>query len=156
MTTRPATRYTDEATAFTFGVPRVLRGIALVVVCATLGMTAAPARANESGRLSREATGGWKKCEGNPIIAPGRDQWDHDACYKPYAIYDGTKWLLWYNGRRGSLEQIGVAFHEGLDLKWRRLRGAGQARQPIAHLTGSPAGAGAIRLLPDSRVLSSP
>ncbi len=52
----------------------------------------------------------------NPIIFPGKDQWDHDACYKPYAIFDGKKWLLWYNGRHGGLEQIGVVFHEGEDL----------------------------------------
>ena len=46
----------------------------------------------------------------------GRGHWDQDACYKPYAVFDGTKWLLWYNGRRGSLEQIGLATHEGYDL----------------------------------------
>ena len=40
----------------------------------------------------------------------------HDACYKPYAIFDGTRWLLWYNGRHGSLEQIGVVMREGEDL----------------------------------------
>ncbi len=43
-------------------------------------------------------------------------KWDHDACYKPFAIFDGKKWLLWYNGRHGALEQIGVVFHEGEDL----------------------------------------
>ena len=45
--------------------------------------------------------------------------WNHgtwDAGYKPYAIFDGQKWLLWYNGRHGSLEQIGVVLHEGEDL----------------------------------------
>jgi predicted transcriptional regulator len=44
------------------------------------------------------------------------NQWDHDACYKPYAIFDGQKWLLWYNGRHDALEQIGVVFHPGEDL----------------------------------------
>ena len=24
-----------------------------------------------------------------------------DAVYKPYAIFDGKRWLLWYNGRQG-------------------------------------------------------
>jgi len=28
----------------------------------------------------------------------------------------GNRWLLWYNGRHQSLEQIGVAMHEGSDL----------------------------------------
>jgi len=39
----------------------------------------------------------------------------HDACYKPYAIFDGQKWLLWYNGRHGGLEQIGLVLHPGED-----------------------------------------
>ena len=43
-----------------------------------------------------ETSAGWKKSEGNPVM--------------------GTKWLLWYNGRHGRLEQIGVVLHEGEDL----------------------------------------
>jgi len=65
---------------------------------------------------SRDGIGGWERHPANPVISPGIDQWDHDACYKPYAIFDGHKWLLWYNGRRGSVEQIGLAIHEGEDL----------------------------------------
>ena len=65
---------------------------------------------------SRDGITKWQRHPANPIIAPGREKWDHDACYKPYAIYDGEKWLLWYNGRRGSLEQIGVVLHDGQDL----------------------------------------
>jgi hypothetical protein len=34
----------------------------------------------------------------------------------PFAIFDGKRWLLWYNGRKGELEQIGVATHDGEDL----------------------------------------
>jgi hypothetical protein len=44
------------------------------------------------------------------------DQWDHDAVYKPHAIFDRNQWLLWYNGRRGGVEQIRLAIHEGEDL----------------------------------------
>ena len=59
----------------------------------------------------------WVRHARNPIIpTPPRNSpndWDADACYKPYAIFDGQKWLLWYNGRKGGLEQIGVALHEG-------------------------------------------
>lgn len=58
----------------------------------------------------------WQRHPLNPIIRPGRERWDHDACYKPYAIFDGSRWLLWYNGRHGHLEQIGVVLHDGEDL----------------------------------------
>ena len=58
----------------------------------------------------------WQRLPTNPIIRPGLNQWDHDACYKPYAIFDGAKWLLWYNGRHGGSEQIGLATHDGEDL----------------------------------------
>jgi predicted GH43/DUF377 family glycosyl hydrolase len=65
---------------------------------------------------SRDGITNWQRHPANPIIRPGENQWDHDACYKPYAIFDGQKWLLWYNGRHGGLEQIGVVFHPGEDL----------------------------------------
>jgi len=65
---------------------------------------------------SKDGTNDWQRHPANPIISPGKDQWDHDAVYKPYAIYDGTKWLLWYNGRRGGAEQIGLAIHQGEEL----------------------------------------
>jgi len=44
--------------------------------------------------------------------------WDGDACYKPFAVFDEAtnRWLLWYNGRRGGVEQIGLAVHDGADL----------------------------------------
>ena len=65
---------------------------------------------------SRDGLTQWQRHLANPIVRPGRDQWDHDACYKPYALFDGRQWLLWYNGRRASLEQIGVVLHPGADL----------------------------------------
>jgi predicted GH43/DUF377 family glycosyl hydrolase len=60
----------------------------------------------------------WERFAGNPIIAPTPGGWDADACYKPFAIQEDNRWILWYNGRNGSLEQIGVAFHKGADLKF--------------------------------------
>jgi predicted GH43/DUF377 family glycosyl hydrolase len=69
---------------------------------------------------SRDGISNWERNPANPIIRPDPGGWDHDACYKPYAIFDGAKWLLWYNGRHGSLEQIGVAFHNGQDLGFPR------------------------------------
>ena len=53
---------------------------------------------------------------GQPDHPTRRRQVGPDAVYKPYAIFDGQKWLLWYNGRRGGVEQIGLATHEGEDL----------------------------------------
>ena len=65
---------------------------------------------------SKDGLTHWERHPANPIIRPGLGQWDHDACYKPYAVFDGKKWLLWYNGRHDALEQIGVAIHAGEDL----------------------------------------
>lgn len=65
---------------------------------------------------SRDGLSNWQRHPANPIIRPGKDAWDHDACYKPFALYDGKQWLLWYNGRHNRLEQIGLALHPGRDL----------------------------------------
>ena len=65
---------------------------------------------------SRDGITGWQRHPENPIIAPGRDSWDSDACYKPFVILGKDRWMLWYNGRRGGMEQIGFAFHEGENL----------------------------------------
>jgi predicted GH43/DUF377 family glycosyl hydrolase len=65
---------------------------------------------------SRDGITGWQRHPANPIVRPGAGTWDHDACYKPFAIFDGAQWLLWYNGRHGHLEQIGVVLHAGEDL----------------------------------------
>jgi predicted GH43/DUF377 family glycosyl hydrolase len=68
--------------------------------------------------LARSADGirDWQRHPSNPIVRPGPGRWDEDAVYKPWAVFDGRRWLLWYNGRRGNVEQIGVAFHDGKDL----------------------------------------
>jgi predicted GH43/DUF377 family glycosyl hydrolase len=65
---------------------------------------------------SRDGMANWQRLPANPIVRPGLDRWDHDACYKPYAILDGNRWLLWYNGRHGGFEQIGLVLHNGADL----------------------------------------
>ncbi len=62
---------------------------------------------------SRDGVSGWERHPANPIIRPGKGKWDQDAVYKPFAIFDGKRWLLWYNGRRGGVEQIGLATHDG-------------------------------------------
>jgi predicted GH43/DUF377 family glycosyl hydrolase len=65
---------------------------------------------------SRDGITSWERHPANPIVRPGKGRWDEDAVYKPYAIFDGKRWLLWYNGRRGGVEQIGAAIHDGEDL----------------------------------------
>ena len=67
---------------------------------------------------SKDGITDWQRLAANPIIGPGKDEWDADACYKPFAIYEPEfrRWSLWYNGRRGHIEQIGMAIHEGEDL----------------------------------------
>ena len=60
----------------------------------------------------------WTRLENNPIVSPDPGKWDSDACYKPTVIRDEENkcWKLWYNGRTGGNEYIGMAVHEGLDL----------------------------------------
>jgi len=67
---------------------------------------------------SRDGITNWQRHPANPIIFPTEDAWDGDACYKPFAIFDreSDRWLLWYNGRKGNIEQIGLVIHPGYDL----------------------------------------
>jgi len=67
---------------------------------------------------SRDGITDWQRHPQNPILSPTVGNWDADACYKPFAVWNEVqdKWLLWYNGRRGGLEQIGWVRHDGEDL----------------------------------------
>ncbi len=67
---------------------------------------------------SRDGITHWQRLPDNPIIRTAEKPaaWDAEACYKPFAIFDGQRWLLWYNGRKGNAEQIGLATHAGHDL----------------------------------------
>ena len=78
---------------------------------------------------SRDGLTGWQRCPHNPIVAPTVGAWDAHSCYKPFAVFDGSRnrWLLWYNGRRDHVEQIGLAIHDGKDLGWDEPRGAVEA-----------------------------
>jgi beta-1,2-mannobiose phosphorylase / 1,2-beta-oligomannan phosphorylase len=64
---------------------------------------------------SKDGITNWTRHAGNPIVRPTPGGWDGDACYKPYAVYANERWMLWYNGRKGSLEQIGLVTHTGND-----------------------------------------
>jgi len=67
---------------------------------------------------SRDGITGWQRHPQNPILSPTAGNWDADACYKPFAVWNEAqdKWLLWYNGRNGSPEYVGLATHDGYDL----------------------------------------
>ena len=79
---------------------------------------------------SRDGITRWRRHAANPIIRPGAGKWDADSCYKPFALFDGKRWLLWYNGRKGDVEQIGVAMHDGEDLGFGREKRSGAGVKP--------------------------
>ncbi|MDR3792275.1 MAG: family 43 glycosylhydrolase [Terracidiphilus sp.] len=90
---------------------------------------------------SRDGITNWERYRQNPIVRPPvpndasqflddhlwkrhrwghrfeqEHAWDGDACYRPSVLHERGRWMLWYNGRRGTVEQIGVAIHRGDDL----------------------------------------
>ncbi len=71
--------------------------------------------ANINLARSKDGISGWERHPKNPIIRPSEYGWDKDSDYKPFALLDAKagRWMLWYNGRRGSNERIGLATHEG-------------------------------------------
>ena len=60
----------------------------------------------------------WERSPMNPLVVPSPDAWDADSCYKPTALWNDAenKWMLWYNGRNGRIERIGLAEYYGRDL----------------------------------------
>lgn len=64
---------------------------------------------------SRDGVTKWERLKNNPIVSPTVDGWDADACYKPFTLYDpaAKRWMLWFNGRHGGVEQIGLATRTG-------------------------------------------
>ena len=60
----------------------------------------------------------WKRLAANPLVEPTPGAWDSAAVYKPSVVRDeaNDRWLLWYNGRTGGREYIGLVEHKGLDL----------------------------------------
>ena len=69
--------------------------------------------------FSEDGVTQWKKSSANPIITPTLESWDANACYKPTFLWDEEqkRWMLWYNGRSGNDESIGLAYKEGRNLK---------------------------------------
>ncbi len=62
---------------------------------------------------SPDGVRGWKRFKLNPLVAPDGTGWDGEACYKPSMLYENGVWRVWYNGRTGHLEMVGMAEHEG-------------------------------------------
>jgi len=66
---------------------------------------------------SRDGISNWQKSAANPIVTPERSKeaWNCDAVYKPFVVYDeaNEQWLMWYNGRCGGLERIGMSSLKG-------------------------------------------
>jgi len=61
--------------------------------------------------VSENGIDGWKRCKANPLVEPDGTGFDGEACYKPSALYDEETglWRVWYNGRKGSDEYVGLA-----------------------------------------------
>lgn len=68
--------------------------------------------------ISPDGVTQWKRLKANPLVFPIEGEWDSEATYKPSAMWDEENdcWRLWYNGRSGTREYIGMAVHKGYDL----------------------------------------
>src|SRR5271155_5621072 len=70
---------------------------------------------------SRDGLTNWERSVENPIVAPLPSQsaeqasWNCDAIYKPFVLFAAVtqQWLMWFNGRCGGLERIGMATLSG-------------------------------------------
>jgi beta-1,2-mannobiose phosphorylase / 1,2-beta-oligomannan phosphorylase len=64
---------------------------------------------------SKDGITGWERYVDNPIVDIVQGAWNCDAVYKPFAGWSEEKgeWLVWYNGRCGGLERIGVSILKG-------------------------------------------
>lgn len=51
----------------------------------------------------------WHRPPHNLVLSPSIGSWDSDATYKPSVICKDDKTFLWYNGRKGTEEHIGLA-----------------------------------------------
>lgn len=76
-----------------------------------------PGSAQVGMARSKDGITGWERYENNPIIRKGPG-FDNVAVFKPFVVPDpkNNRWLLYYNGCHGWHEQIGLAFHEGMDF----------------------------------------
>ena len=62
---------------------------------------------------SRDGITKWERSPLNPLVSPTEGGWDGDACYKPSVLFEDGVWRLWYNGRCGKPEYVGMAEFDG-------------------------------------------
>ncbi|MBR2021682.1 MAG: hypothetical protein IJ939_04525 [Clostridia bacterium] len=62
---------------------------------------------------SRNGITEWQRSPLNPLVSPTKGGWDGDACYKPSVLFENGVWRLWYNGRCGKPEYVGMAEFDG-------------------------------------------
>lgn len=67
---------------------------------------------------SKDGINDWERYGRYPIIQPEHNMFDSEACYKPTVIWNkiDSKWMMWYNGRTGSDEFIGLATCDKYDF----------------------------------------
>ena len=59
----------------------------------------------------------WERHPNNPIITGGNlGFWDVNYVSKPWMLFEGDKWRMWYTGHRGLESNIGCIIHNGEDL----------------------------------------
>ena len=65
--------------------------------------------------FSKDGITDFHRCKLNQLVSPVPGEWDADSCYKPSALYDeeNDRWRIWYNGRNGGTEYIGLAEMQG-------------------------------------------
>lgn len=54
----------------------------------------------------------WYRPDNNLLIGPTRKGFDLDATYKPTVVDNNGKLYMWYNGRSGNVEYIGLAIKQ--------------------------------------------
>lgn len=59
----------------------------------------------------------WKEDSNNPLVGPGGQGWDGHAVYKPSICFDRGRIIIWYNGRCGTIEQIGIAYFDKEEVR---------------------------------------
>ena len=51
----------------------------------------------------------WERKDNNLVLSPSQSSWDSHAVYKPSLIEENQTYYMWYNGRNGEEEYIGMA-----------------------------------------------
>ncbi len=64
--------------------------------------------------FSKDGKTAWKRSADNPMVVADKGMWDQDSCYKPSFVIDeeNDKVTVWYNGRKGTDEYIGLAISD--------------------------------------------